>query len=79
MSINTTNKKEEFKLTGKEKMRLRKIFKENPVYFDKIIRDLHGKPPPKSKIKQEGPVKRNKEGKVIRALVNKGGLIKGKK
>ena len=37
MSINTTNKKEEFKLTGKEKMRLRKIFKKNPVYFDKII------------------------------------------
>ena len=79
MSINRTNKKEEFRLTGKEKMRLRKIFKENPVYFDKIIRDLHGKPPNKSKLNQEGPVRRNKEGKVIRALVNKGGLIKGKK
>jgi len=79
MSINRTNKKEEVTLTGKEKMRLRRIFKENPVYFDKIIRDLHGKPPGKSKLKQEGPVRRNQDGKVIRALVNKGGLIKGKK
>ena len=71
-------KKEEApRLTGAEKMRLDKIFKENPVYFDKIIRDIYGPPPSK---KPSTPELRDKKGRTTRALLNKGGSVtKGKK
>ena len=81
MSINRSDKKEKPRFTGMEKIRMRKILKENPMYFDKIIRDVYGPPPPKNKSKGSGtgPTIRDKDGKVIRALLNKGGLAKKRK
>jgi len=61
------------RLTGAEKARLRQIRKDNPVYFDKIIRDLHGAPP--SRKKPEGPAPRNKKAKPSRVLLSKGGSV----
>lgn len=59
------------RLTGAEKSRLNQIRKDNPVYFDKIIRDIYG-PPPQTK-KPSTPELRDKKGRTTRALLNKGG------
>lgn len=61
------------RLTGQQKIKNRKIQKDNPVYYDKIIRDKFGPPP--STPKSEGPVLRDREGKVVRALLSKGGEV----
>jgi len=60
-------------------MRLRKIFKDNPVYFDKILRDLYKPPAKKTKPNSVGPDLRDKKGVLKRAFLNKGGMVKGKK
>ena len=71
-------KEEPSRLTGAEKTRLNQIRKDNPVYFDKIIRDIYG-PPPQTK-KPSTPELRDKKGRTTRALLNKGGSVtKGKR
>jgi len=69
--------------------RLNNIRRENPVYFDKIIRDKFGPPPSHGKKKKPKTIRtepkngdpaipsgRNKSGKVTRYLLNKGGSVK---
>ena len=79
MAINRTGKEEKPRFTGDEKIRLRKILKDNPVYFDKILRDLYKPPAKKAKPNSIGPELRDKKGVLKRALLNKGGMVKGKK
>lgn len=77
MSINRTGKEEKPRFTGAEKIKLRQIIKENPVYFDKIIRDLYGPQPSK---KKPAPSKPNrKTGQPTRVLLNKGGSVTKRK
>jgi hypothetical protein len=78
MAINRTGKEEKPRFTGDEKIRLRKILKDNPVYFDKILRDLYKPPAKKAKPNSVGPELRDKKGALKRALLNKGGIVKGK-
>jgi hypothetical protein len=63
------------RLTGQQKIKNRKILKDNPIYYDKILRDNFGPPPAKSKVPRKGPVLRDKDGKVIRALLSQGGEV----
>lgn len=63
------------RLTGQQKIKNRKIIKDNPVYYDKILRDKFGPPPAKAKVQQKGPILRDKNGKVIRALLSQGGEV----
>jgi hypothetical protein len=74
MIMAKTDKETPPRLTGAEKMRLNKIMKENPVYFDKVIRDIYG-PPPRTK-KPSTPELRDKKGRVTRALLSKGGSVR---
>ena len=82
------------KLTPEEErkkitQRLNNIRRENPVYFDKIIRDKFGPPPSHNKKKKPKTIRtepkngdpaipsgRNKSGKVTKYLLNKGGSVK---
>ncbi len=59
------------KVTPKE----RKLRENFPLYPDKPIRGIFG-PPPSKKTLPSGPVLRGKDGKVKRALLAKGGMVK---
>lgn len=81
MAVDPTGsgKGEKPKFTGAEKIRMRQIIKENPVYFDKIIRDFYGPPPSKKKPAPSKPNKKNTK-QPTRVVLNKGGSVtKGKK
>ena len=79
MAVDPTGsgKGEKPRFTGAEKIKLRQIIKENPVYFDKIIRDLYGPPPSKKKFVPSKPSK--KTSQPTRVLLNKGGSVTKRK
>ena len=49
------------------------------MYFDKVLRDLYKPPAKKAKPNSTGPELRDKKGVLKRALLKKGGMVKGKK
>ena len=80
-----TPEKERKKITE----RLNRIRRENPVYFDKVIRDKFGPPPSHNNKKKPRTIRtepkngdpaipsgRDKSGKVTKYLLNKGGSVK---
>jgi len=79
MAVDPTGsgKGEKPRFTGSEKIRLRQIIKENPVYFDRIIRDLYGPPPSKKNPAPSKPGRKTKQP--TRVLLNKGGSVTKRK
>jgi hypothetical protein len=63
------------KTIRKETPKERKLRKDFPVYPDKPLRDVLG-PQPSKKTLPSGPVLRGKDGKIKRALLAKGGMVK---